>query len=81
MVSSMTRMEVATTADIPRVVDHITQDFMPGNPLKRSLGFATENIPAWQMMRLHVILRPMLMDGTSVLAISGKNEIVGKYSI
>ena len=77
----MTRMEVATSADIPRVIDHITRDFMPGNPLKRSLGFAEEKIPAWQMMRLHLILRPMLMNGTSVIAISGRNEIVGKYSL
>ena len=78
--SLMIRMELATAADITRVIDLITKDFMPGNPLKRSLGFAKESRTAWEIGRLHLILRPMLMNGTSVLAIDEDNEIVGKYS-
>ena len=72
-------MEIATSGDITKVIDHITRDFMPGNPLKRSLGFAKKERTAWELGRLHMILKPMLRNGTSVIAVDTRSRIVGMY--
>ena len=74
-------MELATPEQFERVWVHMTEDFMPGEPLHRSFGFVKGDNTvdlgkAWKMM-YKMYLKPML-NGNSVIALNDKDEIVGK---
>ena len=75
------RMKLATTSDINNVLDSVYKDFMPGEPVSRSMGFVKEGRvemgKVWKMMTKGFI-KPMLSKGTSIIAVNEKDEIVGK---
>ena len=75
------RMKLATSSDINKVLDSVYKDFMPGEPVSRSMGFVkdgrVEMGKVWKMMN-KVFIKPMLTKGTSIIAVNEKDEIVGK---
>ena len=76
-------MELATPEQFERVWVHLTEDFMPGEPIHRSFGFVkgdntVELGKAWKIM-YKMYLNPMLSNGNSVIALNDKDEIIGKH--
>ena len=77
------RMRLATSRDIDKVMNHFYEDFMPGEPCSRSLGFVkdgkVEAGKVWRSLN-KMFLKPMLSGGTSVIAVTEKDEIVGEHT-
>ena len=70
-----------------KVWDHFLQEFCPAEPCFRSIGIFKEDnlstmggkITKWLMKKYFI--KPMLNNGTSVIAFNDAGEIVGKTPI
>ena len=74
---------MATPQDIDKVMNHLFDEFMTGEPCCRSIFFKDGKADVgkvWSML-YKVFMKPILTDGTSIIAVNEKDEIVGKQEI
>lgn len=78
------RFEFGTPNDLERVWQQMLEEFFPGEPVFRSIGFFKEeyvNSPMTKMFTwvFKMLVKECLKNNTSVLALNDKDELVGKY--